>query len=44
MSGASFWGSQHLSYLRAAGFAAGCIWRKMDFAVLAGIKGRPFGK
>jgi len=36
--------STHLARLRDAGFAAGCIWRKMEFAVLAGIKGRPFRK
>jgi len=28
--------------MRAAGFSAGCIWQKRDFAVLMGIKGSPF--
>jgi hypothetical protein len=31
----------HLAAMRAAGFAAGCIWRKREFAVVAGIKGAP---
>ncbi len=33
---------RHLECMRQAGFAAGCIWRKMDSAVLAGVKGSPF--
>ncbi len=33
---------QHLRALRAAGFAAGCIWRKREFAVLMAVKGQPF--
>lgn len=32
---------RHLECMRAAGFAAGCIWRKREFAVLLGVKGRP---
>ncbi len=34
----------HVACMRDAGFAAGCIWRKMEFGVLVGIKGRPFGE
>lgn len=34
--------SVHVQHLRAAGLAAGCIWRKMEFAVLAGVKGDPW--
>jgi SAM-dependent methyltransferase len=33
---------QHLARLRRAGFAAGCIWRKREFAVLMAVKGQPF--
>ncbi len=33
---------RHLGALRAAGFAAGCIWRKREFAVLMALKGNPF--
>ncbi len=36
--------SGHVACMRDAGFAAGCIWRKMEFGVLVGIKGRPFGE
>jgi SAM-dependent methyltransferase len=32
---------RHLAYMRQAGFTAGCIWQKRDFAVLMGVKGRP---
>jgi len=32
----------HLRVLRATGFAAGCIWRKREFAVLMALKGNPF--
>ena len=35
--------STHVAHMEAAGFAAGVIWRKMEFVVLAAIKGRPFG-
>jgi hypothetical protein len=35
--------SAHVAHMRAAGFAADCIWRKMEVAVLLGIKGTPFG-
>ncbi len=35
--------SRHIDYMREAGFVAGTIWRKMEFAVLVGFKGRPFG-
>ena len=35
--------SAHVPHMQAAGFAAGVIWRKMEFVVLVGIKGRPFG-
>jgi SAM-dependent methyltransferase len=31
----------HLDAMRAAGFAAGCIWRKREFAALCGVKGEP---
>ncbi|MBN1808811.1 MAG: class I SAM-dependent methyltransferase [Planctomycetes bacterium] len=34
--------SSHLNAMRSAGFAAGCIWRKRQFAVLMGVKGDPF--
>jgi SAM-dependent methyltransferase len=33
--------SEHIRCLNAAGFSADCIWRKMEFVVLAGIKGTP---
>jgi SAM-dependent methyltransferase len=33
---------KHLESMREAGFSAGCIWQKRDFAVLMGVKGRPF--
>ncbi|MFO8006958.1 MAG: class I SAM-dependent methyltransferase [Candidatus Brocadiia bacterium] len=36
--------ARHLEEMRRAGFAAGCIWRKMDSAVLAGVKGHPFAE
>jgi SAM-dependent methyltransferase len=32
---------RHLECMRSAGFAAGCIWQKRDFAILMGVKGRP---
>ena len=32
---------RHLACMRRAGFAAGCIWQKRDFAVLVGVKGKP---
>ena len=32
---------RHLHRMRRAGFNAGCIWQKRDFAVLMGVKGRP---
>jgi SAM-dependent methyltransferase len=32
---------RHLEGMRAAGFTAGCIWQKRDFAVLMGVKGKP---
>jgi len=35
---------RHLESMREAGFSAGCIWQKRDFAVLMGIKGKPFGR
>jgi SAM-dependent methyltransferase len=35
--------SAHVAHMRAAGFVADCIWRKMEFAVLMGMKGTPFG-
>jgi len=31
----------HLEAMREAGFAAGCIWRKREFAVLCGVRGEP---
>ena len=31
----------HLQYMRAAGFACSCIWRKREFAVILGVKGQP---
>ena len=31
----------HLRSLRAAGFSAGCIWKKRASAVLLGVKGSP---
>ena len=34
--------SAHVARMRDAGFRAGCIWRKMESAVLVGIKGSPF--
>lgn len=34
--------TQHLEFMRIAGFTSACIWRKMHFAVLAGLKGEPF--
>ena len=36
--------SVHVSHMRKAGFAAGCIWRKMNFVVLVGVRGDPFGR
>ena len=33
---------KHLEAMREAGFSAGSIWQKRDFAVLMGIKGSPF--
>jgi hypothetical protein len=35
---------RHLEALRKAGFAAGEIWRKREFAVLMGVKGSPFSE
>ena len=35
---------KHLKLMREAGFSAGCIWQKRDFAVLMGVKGKPFGR
>lgn len=32
---------RHLEFMRKAGFTAGCIWQKRDFAVLVGVKGKP---
>jgi len=32
---------KHLEYMRKAGFSAGTIWQKRDFAVLMGVKGKP---
>lgn len=32
---------RHLESMRKAGFTAGCIWQKRDFAVLMGVKGKP---
>jgi SAM-dependent methyltransferase len=32
---------RHLACMRQAGFTAGSIWQKRDFAVLMGVKGRP---
>lgn len=32
---------RHLEYMRKAGFSAGSIWQKRDFAVLMGVKGKP---
>jgi SAM-dependent methyltransferase len=34
--------TRHVEHMRAAGFAAEPVWRKMDSAVVMGIKGRPF--
>lgn len=34
---------RHMKSLRKAGFVAGEMWRKREFAVLMGVKGRPFG-
>ena len=34
--------SAHERLLAEAGFASGCIWRKMEFVVLVGIKGHPW--
>jgi SAM-dependent methyltransferase len=34
----------HLDALRRVGFAAGCIWRKREFAVLCGTKGEALGE
>jgi SAM-dependent methyltransferase len=33
---------QHIEFMNSAGFNAACIWQKMHFAVLAGLKGKPF--
>lgn len=35
---------KHLEAMRDAGFAAGCLWRKREFAVVAGVKGRPLAR
>jgi SAM-dependent methyltransferase len=35
---------RHLEGMRKAGFMAGCIWQKRDFAVLMGVKGKPLRK
>lgn len=32
---------KHLENMRHAGFEAGCIWRKREFAVVLGVKGKP---
>jgi hypothetical protein len=32
---------RHLECIRKAGFIAGSIWQKRDFAVLMGVKGEP---
>ncbi|MDZ8137625.1 MAG: class I SAM-dependent methyltransferase [Nostoc sp. DedQUE04] len=32
---------QHLKFMNLAGFISACIWRKMHFAVLVGLKGKP---
>lgn len=32
---------KHLEHMRNAGFSAGVIWQKRDFAVLMGVKGNP---
>ena len=32
---------KHLEHMRKAGFSAGSIWQKRDFAVLMGVKGEP---
>lgn len=32
---------RHLENMRHAGFEAGCIWRKREFAVVLGVKGNP---
>lgn len=34
--------SAHVQYLNDAGFTADCIWRKMEFAIVVGLKGQPF--
>ena len=34
---------KHLDCMRRAGFTAGSIWQKRDFAVLMGVKGKPLG-
>lgn len=35
---------RHLECMRDAGFTAGSIWQKRDFAVLMGVKGKPLGR
>lgn len=35
---------KHLDCMRSAGFTAGCIWQKRDFAVLMGVKRKPLGR
>ena len=34
----------HLAGMRKAGFTAGSIWQKRDFAVLMGVKGNPLAR
>jgi len=36
--------SDHVAHLTTAGFRAGVIWRKLQFAVVTGVKGEPFGR
>jgi SAM-dependent methyltransferase len=36
--------SQHIALMNEAGFCADSIWRKMEFVILAGIKGKPFAR
>ncbi len=32
---------KHLECMRRAGFSSGCIWRKREFAVVLGVRGKP---
>ena len=34
--------TQHIDLMNSAGFNSACVWRKMHFAVLAGLRGKPF--